>query len=69
MQEPIRVAWLVAGLALSLGLTTALGALLGQYLDGRWGTGPWLTLVGTLTGLGAGFLEMWTMLRRVAGPK
>jgi F0F1-type ATP synthase assembly protein I len=42
-----------------------LGALLGNYLDGRWGTGPWLTLAGTLLGTGAGFREIVIVMRRV----
>jgi F0F1-type ATP synthase assembly protein I len=69
MREPMRAVWLVAGLTLSLGLMTAAGALLGQYLDGRWGTGPWLTLAGTLCGMGAGFLEVWSLLGRASGQR
>jgi F0F1-type ATP synthase assembly protein I len=56
---------MVAGLALTLGVTTAAGALLGDYLDHRWGTGPWLTLVGTLLGMAAGFFEMISVLARI----
>jgi F0F1-type ATP synthase assembly protein I len=41
-----------------------LGCLLGAYLDRRWTTGPWLTLVGTLLGAGAGFLELFRTVSR-----
>ena len=65
MREPLRAAWLVASLALTLGVLTAAGALLGQYLDRRWGTGPWLTLIGTFIGMAAGFFEMVSVLVRI----
>ncbi|GAB4225600.1 MAG: hypothetical protein Kow0062_27910 [Acidobacteriota bacterium] len=47
-------------------LTAALlaGALGGRWLDGRLGTGPWLTLAGIVLGLLVGFYE----LARVAFP-
>lgn len=64
---PMQTVGMVGGLAFVLGATTALGALIGYYLDGRWGTAPWLTLVGTLLGMAAGFFEVVTVLRRVEG--
>jgi ATP synthase protein I len=36
-----------------------LGLLLGWWLDARWGTGPWLLLVGILLGIGAGFYNFF----------
>ena len=65
MREPWRAAWryVGAGTFTLAGLTVA-GALLGLYLDRRFGTGPWLTFVGTLGGMVAGFYEVVTVLRR-----
>ena len=65
MRGPMRAVGLAGGLGLVLGLMTVLGAWLGYYLDGRWGTGPWLTFVGTLCGMGAGFFEVVVVLRRM----
>ena len=65
LPEPMRAIGLVGGLGLMLGGMAVLGALLGNYLDGRWGTGPWLTLAGTLLGTGAGFREIVIVMRRV----
>lgn len=67
MREPLRVFSLVGGLGLTLGGLTVGGALLGLYLDRHFHSGPWLTLVGTLGGMTAGFFEMITMLRRIGG--
>jgi F0F1-type ATP synthase assembly protein I len=48
---------------LDLGLTFALGiallAWLGHWLDGRWGTDPWLTLAGAVLGVMVGFVNLF----------
>lgn len=67
LRGALRTVGLVGGLGFVLAATTALGAGLGYYLDGRWRTDPWLTLVGTLVGMGAGFYEVFSMTRRVGG--
>jgi ATP synthase protein I len=64
---PMRAVGVVGGLAFVLGAMTGLGAFLGHYLDQRWGTAPWLTLAGTLCGMGAGFIEVFSVIRRAAG--
>lgn len=60
-----RVVGALAGVGLSLAISTAAGALIGYWLDQRWRTLPWLTAVGVFVGLGAGFLEMVSLLRRL----
>ena len=47
-------------------LMSLLGALVGRYLDERWGTAPWLTLTGTLCGMGLGFFEVVSLTRRIS---
>jgi F0F1-type ATP synthase assembly protein I len=47
------------GYGLTWAASTALFALAGRWLDGRLGTEPWLTLVGTFVGAGAGFWYMY----------
>lgn len=41
-------------LGLQLGITIALFTLLGHWLDGRYGTGPWVTVGGAAFGMTAG---------------
>lgn len=41
------------------------GVLGGMWLDGRFGTNPWLTITGALVGMAAGFLQFF---RRVLPP-
>jgi ATP synthase protein I len=44
---------------LSLVAATAIGLLIGYWLDKWLGTGPWLTMVFTLFGIAAGFLNLF----------
>jgi len=54
----------LTGIGLMLGLSATLGFFLGRWLDDRWHTTPWLSLVGLFIGLGAGFVEIGRLLRR-----
>ena len=38
------------------------GLYLGQWLDGKLGTAPWLLIVGVFTGAGASFYSMYSKL-------
>lgn len=42
----------------------AAGALIGWFLDGRFGTGPWLLLSCTVLAVVGGFIRLIQMLRR-----
>lgn len=57
--------WRVASLALELGFIIALPlvilGMLGKYLDGKFGSYPWVTLVGILLAIGS--TTVW-MVRR-----
>ena len=48
---------------MNLGLTFAVGigglAWLGHWLDGRWETEPWMTLVGAVLGMVMGFVNLF----------
>ena len=57
------------GPLMNLGLTFALSigglAYLGHWLDGRWGSEPWMTLLGAVLGMVVGFVNLF----RVALPR
>lgn len=40
------------------------GALAGYWLDRRWGTSPWLLLVGALLGIVVGFYHFFSVVLR-----
>jgi ATP synthase protein I len=61
-------AWKALGQLSTVGLTlvvaTVIGLAGGYYLD-RWlGTSPWLTLVGLLSGIVAGFVNLFRTVKR-----
>ncbi|HAH46280.1 AtpZ/AtpI family protein [Gimesia sp.] len=47
----------------SVSLEMALPALLGHWLDGKWGTSPWLTAVGALLGFATGMIHLLHMAK------
>ena len=51
-----------AGMGMQFVLSILLFLWLGYWLDGKLGTSPWLLIVGTFLGAGAGF---YSMVRRV----
>ena len=63
-QGPMRTVVAVGGLAFVMAVLAVLGWLLGDYLDRRFGTTPWLGLVGTLTGVAAGIFELYIVAQR-----
>ncbi len=63
--EIIRRAAPYMGLGGVFAATIALLAWLGHWLDGRFGSRPWLTLCGALLGMAIGFYNfIATILRR-----
>lgn len=59
-----------AGLASSVGIvlvvSTAVGFFLGSWLDERLATYPWLTLLFTILGMVAGFIEVFRIVKRIS---
>lgn len=53
-----------SSVGLELGLSVVLGVLIGRWLDGRFGTEPWLMLVFLVLGLVAGFRGVLRAVRR-----
>lgn len=45
-------------------MAIVIGWLGGKWLDEHYGTGPWLTTVGILVGVAAGFRELYRVSRR-----
>lgn len=50
------------GLGLQFAAAILAFAFLGQWLDRRWGTDPWLLLVGVFLGAGGGFYSIYRKL-------
>lgn len=50
---------------LELGLSVLIGLFAGQWLDGYFGTEPWLLLLFLLFGMAAGFRRIYRLLREL----
>ena len=61
-QEPSP--WNLAGAGFEFGAVVAVLALLGWWLDGKWGSRPWLLLVGTTVGVTGGLFKLWRTGKR-----
>ncbi len=61
--DPMLLAWGIYG-AVGFQLAAAMvgGLLLGGWLDKKWGTTPWVTLVGLLIGSVGGFYNLLRLL-------
>lgn len=54
----------VGGVGIELAVATTIGFLGGRWLDGKLGTAPWLSLVGLLLGVAAGFRNLIEIARK-----
>lgn len=56
----------VTGLGLTWALSVLFFLLIGYWLDGRWGTLPWLTMAGAFVGAAGGFLSLYKAVTSAA---
>jgi len=66
--EGLRAVAVLSGAGFTLAAAVALGALGGNWLDHRFGTAPWLLVVGFFLGTIAGFVQLLHIVT-VAGRK
>jgi ATP synthase protein I len=53
----------VGALGIELAASTVIGLFGGQWLDGKLGTKPWLSIVGLILGVVAGFRSLYQTAR------
>jgi len=61
----LRMLGALSTVGITLVVATVIGYLIGHYLDGRYGTTPWLTLVFLLLGIAAGFKNLYDQTRNL----
>lgn len=63
-----RKPWLSAlSLGAEFAVFVAAGLLFGNWLDGRWGTSPWVTTAGAIAGMTLGFYRFIRLVRTLGG--
>ena len=50
-----------------IGLEMVIPIALGAWLDYRWGTSPWMVILGVLVGFAVGMTHLWLLLREPPG--
>ncbi len=63
-ESPWRAALMVASVGIELAVAVAVGYLVGDWLDARLGTAPWLMFLFLGCGVAAGFRGVWRTARR-----
>jgi hypothetical protein len=68
--EPVMVSvGRYSGLGLQMALSVVIFLLAGKWLDGKLGTGRWLSLLGALLGGAVGFYSLYSHLVKSQDPK
>lgn len=66
---PLGAIGVYAGIGIELALYIIIFLLAGRWLDNRWGTEPWLMILGAAIGFAAGFYSMFKTLSGLSGPE
>lgn len=59
-----KQALIFIGIGTELVLFTVIGALVGAWLDGKWGSSPWALIAGLTLGATAGFIHFFRVAKR-----
>ena len=54
-----------SSIGLVLVISTIIGYAFGRWLDGKFGTEPWLMLIFTCLGIAAGFIELFRLAKTI----
>ena len=66
-RSALAVAFRWSSNIMAVSLAMALPALVGNWLDGRWGTAPALVLAGTALGMVTAFVQLMRLVRGESG--
>jgi len=53
-----------SSIGLSMALSIFIGLGIGVWLDGKWGSSPWLTLIGLGLGIAAGYRNIGLAIKK-----
>lgn len=67
--KPSGRGWNALGAGFELAVSALAGCLAGRWADGRFGTGPWLLLTGSLLGIALGLYQFIRQTSPSARPR
>ncbi|WP_019121077.1 AtpZ/AtpI family protein [Brevibacillus massiliensis] len=63
IDKPWQAIGLVSVIGVDMAVCVIAGVWIGKYMDGLFGTKPWLLLAGLLVGLGVGLYSVYRLIR------
>lgn len=64
-KELMKTLGFLSTVGLTMAFSIGIGALIGNYLDGRFGSGPWLLIIFTGFGIVAAFKNLHLMYKKL----
>jgi ATP synthase protein I len=63
-KQQLRTAGTVGAIGIEMALATVVGYFGGRWLDGQFGTAPWLMWIGLAFGIVAGFRGLYRIVKK-----
>jgi ATP synthase protein I len=64
LKKSIKTLGYLSTVGIAMALSIAIGALLGYYIDKKFGTGPWFSFIGLGLGIAAAFRNLYVMYKK-----
>ena len=64
LKKAIKALGYLSSIGLSMALSVALGALIGYYIDKKFGTDPWFLLIFLGFGIAAAFRNLYILYKK-----
>jgi F0F1-type ATP synthase assembly protein I len=64
-KKMIKTLGYLSSVGLSMGIAIGIGAIVGYYLDKKFGTAPWLLLIFLGFGIAAAFRNLYIMYKKI----
>jgi len=64
LKRTIKALGWLSTIGLAMGISIALGAGIGYYLDKKFGTQPWFSLIGLGAGIAAAFRNLYALYKK-----
>ena len=64
LKKSIKTLGYLSTVGLAMALSIAIGALVGYYIDKKFGTGPWFSFIGLALGIAAAFRNLYLLYKK-----
>lgn len=64
LKKSIKTLGYLSTVGLAMALSIAIGALVGYYIDKKFGTDPWFSFIGLALGIAAAFRNLYMLYKK-----